>query len=149
MKKIQVEEKTPNGYQSIVWKVDPEKDFDIQETTLDYHLCNQGKILLKYGDLYAMLKSELARKEEQTKELYSKVAIVVRSEAEKEGVKLTEAKVSEKAITHPEYRKAVDALNDVRYRYHHAEGWWKTANQVASLLQSLAYKQGSEIKKGY
>ena len=148
IKRIKVEVQTKDGYEEEYREVDLENHFLIDENQLEKHMCEQGLLLVYYGEIFSLLKAELSRKEEKVKSTYAIIASVVRSRAAHEGIKMTEGKVNELVLIEDRYQEALRELDDARYRYYHGETWWRSIQQKSDLLYALAYRQSAEIKKG-
>lgn len=145
---IKVEVYGNNGWEYEERAVNPKQDFLIDEDNLNKCICDQGRLLVYYGEIYSCLKAELSRKEEKVKSTYAMIASVIRSKAAHDNVKMTEGKVTELVTIEPKYREAIKELDDIRYRYYHGEVWWRSIQQKSDLLYALAYRQSAEIKKG-
>lgn len=131
------------AWNRVVQELDVETDFKIDPDDLDGELCALPRKMIAYGQLYSQLKSEVSRKEEHAKYVYSTKAISLRATE-----KITENAVKEKATVDTEYRKALLELNNSERNAILAESWWRSINKKADLVQSLVYRESSEIKRG-
>ena len=130
-------------------EIDTAGDFEIDERELNTELCRTGKLLLKYGDLAADLGSELERKKEAVKLLAASLGGMHRSAMELKGDRVTEAKLNEAVLTDDKYTTALNALHVVRASAVKSDHWFRSMNAKAKLLESLAFRQGAEIRRGY
>lgn len=128
--------------------VNTEDEFSIDELELNREICRMGQLLLQYGDLAAELDAELKRKEEALKYTAARIAGAERSSAEANGDKMTEGKLNEKVITHSQYQAELAALHVTRAYALQASNWWRTANNKAKLLETLAFRQSAELRRG-
>lgn len=120
-----------------------ENDFKIDPDALDAEVCALPPLMIRYGQLYSILKSEVSRKEEHAKFAYASLALKIR-----ETEKVTESTVKEKVTVDPQYRLALADLNLTEKNAILAETWWRSINKKADLVQSLTYRESSEIKRG-
>lgn len=127
----------------------PEIDLDYNEDTLIPKMCEMGKIMVKYGDLFGQMKAQLGRKEEEVKETYARVSGLIRSESEGSATRMTEGAIKDKTTTDSRYQKALHSLHVTRAHAIQAEAWWRASHKVADLLNSLGYRTGVEYKKMY
>lgn len=119
-------------------------DFAINENELDTAACQIGQKMVMYGEIHAQLKTQLSRKEEEVKRVYSVIAGRLRIQ----GVKPNDA-VKEQVQIDPDYQIAVLNREATRVDAIKAEAWWRTIQQVADLIRFLGYRQNIEIKKAY
>jgi hypothetical protein len=126
---------------------DLEADFSMDEQRLNYEICRMGQLMVKYGTLAAEQDANLKRKEEAAKLMQASVAGAIRSQAEKDGRKLTEAQLKEEVTIDDDYQLALAALHELRADAIKADHWWRTIVKKADLLNALAFKQNAEIKR--
>lgn len=127
---------------------DVENDFHIDPDNLDAELCRLPKLLIRYGEIQAELKAELARKEEHVKYLYAHQASELRKGGDVEGVKLTENTVKEFVTKNDTYQFALGEVHNTMRFSTMADSWWRAIQKKADLMQALTYRQNSEIKRG-
>lgn len=154
MTTVTVERLSIDKNNQYVWKpctieLDTDSDFDINEDLIDKELSRQGQLMVQYGDLMAEMQAMLQRKEEEVKYFYSVTAAKFRSDAEKSGERLTEDKLKERVIKSDEYQNALFQVHKCRADALKANNWWRSIVKKADMLNSLAYRQGQEIKKAY
>lgn len=130
-------------------ELNPESDFSIDESELNRELCRMGQILLRYGDVAAELRTELERKEEALKHLFSNLSEATRASAEKTGTKLTVDRVKDLVVTNTLYQDALKNVHILRANTQKADHWWRTANSKTKLLEALAFKQNAELRRAY
>jgi hypothetical protein len=126
---------------------DLEKDFTMDEDNVSAAICQMGQLLVRYGTLDADQQANLKRKEEGVKLVRDQVASALRSDAEKAGVKLTEARLAEQVTQHEDYQTALLGLHILRADSVRADHWWRSMLRKADLLNSIAYRQMAEIKR--
>lgn len=153
MTKISIEKLRVENDQ-YVWKpaeyeLDTENDFHITQEMLDVEICRQGRLMLQYGDIASEMEAMLTRKEEELKFTYAIIASKIRADAEKDNVKLTEAKINEQVIQNSNYQQVLFNVHKCRADALKANKWWKSIVKKTDLLNSLAYRQGQELKKAY
>ena len=124
-------------------EVNVETDFQIDSDNLDREICSLPQKMITYGRLYSQLKSEVARKEERAKFVYSHIALGIRSTE-----KTTENSIKEKVTCDSTYQQALAELNHSSRLAILCESWWRSINKKADLVQSLVYRESSEIKRG-
>jgi len=127
----------------VVQEVNLEVDFKINPDNLDGELCSLPQKMIQYGQIYSQLKSEVNRKEELAKFIYASLALKVRATD-----KVTENAVKEKVTTDQQYQQALAEQNHSERNAILAESWWRSINKKADLIQSLVYRESSEIKRG-
>lgn len=121
-----------------------EEDFKIDPDNLDGEICALPSKMIQYGQLHSQLKSEVSRKEEYVKFIYAQLALKIRGGEEK----VTESTVKEKVTTDQIYQQALAEQNHSERNSLLAESWWRSINKKADLVQSLVYRESSEIKRG-
>lgn len=127
----------------VAQEVNLEADFKIDPDNLDVELCSLPSKMIQYGQIYSQLKSEVSRKEELVKFIYSSLALQIRSTD-----KVTENTVKEKVTVDTQYQTALTEQNHSERNAILAESWWRSINKKADLIQSLVYRESSEIKRG-
>jgi len=125
-------------------EVDIANDFKIDPDNLNGELCALPAKMISYGQLHSQLKSEVSRKEEYVKFIYAQLALNIRGETEK----VTEGKIKEQVTINQQYQQALAELNHSSKNSLLAESWWRSINKKADLIQSLVYRESSEIKRG-
>jgi hypothetical protein len=140
---IQYETFKDGTWQKVAESYSVETDFRIDPDALDAEVCALPPLMIRYGQLYSILKSEVSRKEEYAKFIYANLALKTR-----ETEKVTESTVKEKVTVDPQYRLALADLNLSEKNAIMAETWWRSINKKADLVQSLTYRESSEIKRG-
>jgi hypothetical protein len=140
---IDYEEYKDGYWTRVAEEVSVETDFQIEPDTLDRELCSLPQKMITYGRLYSQLKSEVARKEERTKYVYSQLALALRN-----GEKSTENAIKEKVTCDQSYQEALSDHNHSLKNAILTESWWRSINKKADLVQSLVYRESSEIKRG-
>jgi hypothetical protein len=136
-----------SAWQHDIVKVNDHVDFTINDELIEADMCRLGQLLCTYGDLQAETKSTLARKEEELKQIYAQEALNVREMLRKAGEKSTESIVNETVLVSFNYtmkQAEVQLARSVAYR---CENWWRSIQKKADLIQSLAYRQGAELKR--
>jgi len=126
---------------------DLQKDFSIDEENINGEICRMGQLLVRYGSVAAEQEANLKRKEEYAKLVYAQVSGANRSNFEKEGVKVTDSKLSETVIQSDEYQRALANLHVLRADAVKSEHWWRSIIKKAELLNALAFRQNAEIRK--
>jgi hypothetical protein len=126
----------------------PDIDIQIDENNLDAEMCRAGQLLVYYGDLSAELKAQSARKKDYKEAIYSQLAQLTRSEAEKESRKVTEGVVKEKVLTNPDYINTQQEHNVAEMFAQKVDNFFRAQQKRVDLLIALAYKQRAEIQKG-
>lgn len=126
----------------------PETDFQIDPDNLDAEICNVGPLLNKYGDIHSRLQAQAERHKRDLEEVSSRVYLHVKANLLASGDKATEATVRAEVTISDEYRDAVATYVETQRNAIRADGWWKSILKKADLVQALAYKVGSEIKRG-
>jgi hypothetical protein len=127
-----------------------ERTFDlsqlsINEEKLSEEACAIGQSMVQYGEAYALLKSQLARKEEIVKRVAAQQALGYR----KVGIKPNDA-VKESVLIDATYIAAFNDCNTTRIHAMLAEAWWRTLLQKCDLIKMLGYKINTELKReGY
>ena len=129
-------------------EINTEEDFTINERELNREICRMGQLLVSYGDLAAELNAELKRKEEYVKYIEARVASALRSSYEAAGTRVTEGKLAEEVKVDTQYQAALNTLHILRASAAKAEHWWRAMNTKAKMLESLAFKQNAEIRRG-
>lgn len=127
---------------------DLETDFSMDETRLNYEICRMGQLLVRYGTVAAEQEANLKRKEEKVKLVQAQLAGAIRSQAEKDGRKLTEPQLKEEVINSQLYQDILNELHVLRADQAKTDHWWRAMSTKASLLNALAYKHNVEMKKG-
>jgi len=126
----------------------PETDFSIDPENLDGEICGVGMLIHKYGDAHSRLQAQAERHKRDVETVYAELLLSYRTVLLNQGEKTTVELLKSHIITDDQYRAVVAAyINTLRY-YNLADAWWKNILKKADLLQSLAYKLGSEIKRG-
>jgi hypothetical protein len=121
---------------------DTENDFRLDENNVDGELCKMGQQLLWYGDAYAELKAEAARKKEVTERVSA--ALDARHRAAMD--KPTEGKIRSAVLNDENYMNARNAELASTANLIRVETWYKSLNKKIDCLQALAYKQRIELK---
>lgn len=134
------------------WKAQPEqfdteKDFAIDEENLNYEVCRQSQLAVRYGSIAAEQESNLARKDEYVKLVYAQVSAAYRSQLEAKGERPTSDRLKELTIADPNYQNALSALHLLRADSVKADHWWRVIMKKADLIQTLTYRQNVEIKR--
>lgn len=124
-------------------EVNVESDFKVDPDNLHGEICGLPNKMITYGQIYSQLKSEVSRKEEHVKFTYSHIALSIRSSE-----KVTENTIKEKVTCDERYRQALAEQNHSERNSLLAESWWRSMNKKADLIQSLVYRESSEIKRG-
>lgn len=140
---IDYEEYRDGQWTRVAEEVGVETDFQIDPDNLDREICSLPQKMITYGRLYSQLKSEVARKEERAKYVYSHTALSLRSSE-----KSTENTIKEKVTCDSVYQQALAELNHSTRLAILTESWWRSINKKADLVQSLTYRESSEIKRG-
>lgn len=139
---IDYEEYRDGQWTRVAEKVSVETDFQIDPDLLDREICSLPNKLIHYGFLYAQLKSEVDRKGERVKFIYSHLALGIRSTE-----KATENTVKEKVTVDTQYQTALAEYNHSLRNAALTESWYRSMNKKADLLQALTYRESSEIKR--
>jgi hypothetical protein len=126
----------------------PDEDFQIDPDNLDAEICNVGPLLNKYGDIHSRLQAQAERHKRDLETVSSEVYLRVKTKLLAAGDKATEATVKAEVTISPEYRDAVARYVETQRYAVRADGWWKSILKKSDLVQALAYKIGSEIKRG-
>lgn len=124
-------------------EVNISEDFKIDPDNLNGELCALPHKMIQYGQIHSQLKSEVSRKEEYVKFIYAQLALQIR-----DGEKVTEGKIKEQVTVNSQYQQALSELNHSQKNSLLAESWWRSINKKADLIQSLVYRESSEIKRG-
>jgi len=140
---VDYEEYRNSAWTRVAEEVNVETDFQINPDNLDAEVCGLPQKMITYGRLYSQLKSEVARKEERAKFIYSHIALGIRNTE-----KVTENNIKEKVICDTSYQQALAELNHSTRLAILTESWWRSINKKADLVQSLTYRESSEIKRG-
>lgn len=140
---IDYEDYKDGAWTRVAEEVNVETDFQIDSDNLDRELCALPQKMITYGRLYSQLKSEVARKEERAKFVYSHIALGIRNSE-----KSTENTIKEKVTCDSNYQNALAELNHSTKNAILTESWWRSINKKADLVQSLVYRESSEIKRG-
>jgi len=128
--------------------LDTENDFSIDPDNLDTELCRMARLMIRYGEIQAELKTQLSRKEENVKLTFAVISQNIRAHADTSGQKITESTVKEKAQVHEQYQLSLADLHNTQKYSIMADNFWRTIQKKADLLQALTYRQSSEIKRG-
>lgn len=140
---VDYEEYRDSAWVRVAEEVNVETDFQINPDNLDGELCSLPQKMITYGRIYSQLKSEVARKEERAKLVYSSIALGIR-----DSEKSTENTIKEKVTCDTTYQQALAELNHSTRLAILTETWWRSINKKADLVQSLIYRESSEIKRG-
>lgn len=119
-----------------------EEDFLLDETNVDGELCRVGQYLLHYGDAFAELKAEVARK----KEVVERHAAVLDAKFRTTMDKPTEGKIKSAIINDPTYQEAKNQELASTANLIRVDTWYRSLNKKVDCLQALAYKQRREIQ---
>ena len=125
-----------------------ETDFMINPENLDAEICGVGPLLNQYGDAHSRLQAQVERHKRDLEFVYSKLYLDKREELMNAGDKAPDAVVKAHVVTDTEYQEASNMYVDSQRYAILAEGWWKSIMKKADLIQALAYKLNSEIKRG-
>lgn len=126
---------------------DTEDDFRIDPENIDAEICRLPRLLIQYGELYAVLRAQMDRKEEYAKLVYATVAAKKRQEAAETGEKITEGSLKEFVTVSDLYQHALADQFFTKKNALLAENWWRSIQKKADLIQALTYRQNSEIKR--
>jgi len=133
-------------FTNVVVQMNPD-DFKIDENNIDAELSNLGVQLYEYGQLYAELKGELARKEDRSKQTYAIRAQFFRNASVGVTPRMTDANLKEQVECDKDYQTAQENLQLTRLYCLMAENWWRSMQQKSDLVKALCYKQKAEIQK--
>lgn len=126
-------------------ELDVEKDFNIEEYSLDQSMCHAGHLLARYGTLSANLRAEVERKKAALEYYDSQFALEIRRTTEE---KLTEAKIENKINADPKHKELLESLIDSERNKDIVENLFKAQMKRVDCMISLAYKLRAEINKG-
>jgi hypothetical protein len=137
-----------------VWMVeveqfDLEADFGIDEENLSQEICRMGLLLVRYATIAGEVSANLARKEEAASLVKAQLSGAFRSQAETDGKKITVDAIKDKVISDPLYQKALSELHILRGDAVKIDHWYRSCVKKADLLNALAFRQNSEIKRAY
>jgi len=130
-------------------RFDLEADFSINEDDLSAEICRMGLLLVRYGTIAGEVSANLARKEEAASLVKSQLGGAFRSQAEVEGKKLSVEVVKDKVVSDPLYQQALRDLHILRGDAVKVDHWYRSCVKKADLLNALAFRQNSEIKRAY
>ena len=122
-------------------ELDPEH-CKINTTDIVKDMSNQPMLVSYYGEIYAILRAELSRKEENLKKVYSMVAGMKRLST----TKPTENKIEEETINSKEYTDALLSLQKTRFNFLKIDSWFKAIQSKKDLLVAISYRQNAELK---
>jgi len=126
----------------------PETDFAIDPENLDGEICSVGMLMHKYGDAHSRLQAQAERHKRDVETVYAELLLRYREAILGAGEKATVDVLKSNIITDDQYKETVATYINTLRNYNLADAWWKNVMKKADLLQSLAYKLGSEIKRG-
>lgn len=126
---------------------DLHSDFTINDDDLEGEACKLGQLLVQYGDVYAKLKTQLTRQEEQLKQVAAITAQRIRKEAAENKEKVTENVVNERTLSDSYYVSFQGAVNRTRENYFRAESWWRSIQQKCDLVKMIGYRQKAEYTR--
>lgn len=145
---VKNEETGESVWTPYVFTVSAETDFLIDPEDLDAEICGVGPLLNQYGDMHSRLQAQSERYKRKLEEVYSQLYLDQRSSLMEAGDKAPDAVVKAKVYVMQEYKDAVSKYVDTQRNAIRADGWWKSIMKKADLVQALAYKINSEIKRG-
>ena len=140
---VDYEEYHNGAWTRVAEEVNVETDFQINPENLDGEVCSLPQKLITYGRIYSQLKSEVARKEERVKFVYSHIALGIRNTE-----KITENAVKEKVTCDSTYQQALSEQNHSMRLAILTESWYRSLMKKADLIQSLIYRETQELKRG-
>jgi hypothetical protein len=126
----------------------PETDFNINQDNLDGEICQVGIILIRYGEAHSLLVAQAERHKRLVEQIHAELYLAYRGELATKGEKTTAEVLRSHVIINPSYQEALKNWISTQRDMNLAEAWWKNAQKKADLLQTLAYKLSSEIKRG-
>jgi len=153
MSEIIIEHLVPNEdtgeavWTPYLYSIPAETDFIIDPEDLDAEICGVGPLLNKYGDMHSKLQAQVERYKRAVDEVYSKLYLFKRTELTNAGDKAPDAVVRAHVLQMQEYKDIAAQLVETQRHAIRADGWWKSAMKKADLVQALAYKISSEIKR--
>lgn len=130
-----------------VEQVDPQGDFRIDDSNIDFELCRMGQLLARYGSLAAELNTNLARKEEELKYVAARIAAAHRAQSLASGSKTTVDSIKDEVVLSPEYQTTLAPLHILRADAEKVKHWWRSAQAKADALNSLTYWRGAEMRR--
>lgn len=125
-------------------QLDLEKDFRIEEFSLEQNMTHAGHVLAYYGDLAADLKGQAARYKVDLDETESVKNLKLRASGDKLTVDAVKAKIS----TDPEYTSAKKKWIEAERDQQKVENLFRSQQKRVDVLIALAYKQRAEIRAG-
>ena len=118
------------------------EDFKLDENNVDGELCAVGQMLLEYGEAYAELKAEVARKKELTERMDAILYAKFRATLEKPTVgEINSAITNDASHQAARNEEIASTANLIK-----VEMWYKSLIQKIDCLKALAYKQRKELQ---
>jgi len=124
-------------------------DFGIDEENLSQEICRMGLLLVRYGTIAGEVGANLARKDEQASLVKAQLGEGHRSQAEADGKKIGVEALKDKVVSDPIYQQALTDLHILRGDAVKIDHWYRSCVKKADLLNALAFRQNSEIKRAY
>jgi uncharacterized protein YciI len=131
-----------------IFTVSAETDFVIDPENLDGEICGIGPLLNQYGDMHSKLQAQSERHKRNLEAVSARLFLSKKQELTDAGEKAPIDVIKAHVTNDPEYQAAVDQYVETQRNAIRADGWWKSVLKKADLVQALAYKINSEIKRG-
>lgn len=122
------------------------EDFEVDPTALDPQLCNLGQLMLSYGELETELRFEVESRVAKLDKYEADLDDFIRSEAKKEGEKLTEAKIKNQIISNKTRLEMVTGISEARKRHNMLRWAMKALEAKRDCLLAISYRERQLMK---
>jgi hypothetical protein len=153
MEELIIERLKQNDENQLEWvpfkyEYHPQKDFLIDPDNLDGEICKIGQLMLQYGEAHSLLQAQMERHKKEVEYVYAKFYLEYRSALAKEGERATAETLKSYVTINEHYQTVIQKYIETCKEHNLADSWYKNICKKADLLQSLLFKQTSEIKRG-
>ncbi len=126
-----------------------EQDLHIDESALDIEWLRQPELMLKYTDLQARAKKEVARLKEKVLVVAAEITKAVREDPESYGLdKVTEKGIESVVASEKEYREVLKEQREAQYELDMLYGATTAVDHRRSALENMVKLLGQQYYAG-
>ena len=146
---VKASKMTAGGLIEKEYTFDTATDFGINEDNLDGEVCVISQNLCNYGEVYGLLKAQLAVHESDEDRLEAHYDLWFRDPTKfpiKAGEKLTEKKIKSLVASQPAMQQAVDKTNATKRDFYQVENLYRSLHRKVDMLEALSFRRNAELK---